>query len=111
MVASIGFSDKAGWRLVSTIARSRDYATPVFATAKPAVIEEPPVIRYERNDLLWQPVDSQLAKALAYARKRMKVLPGELARKPAVRAKSELMPQWITCGAFLICGTRCGNFP
>jgi hypothetical protein len=47
----------------------------------PASIKEPPVIEYDRNEMLWQRVDPQVAKALAHARKRMKFYGKELRRK------------------------------
>jgi hypothetical protein len=47
----------------------------------PASIKEPPGIEYDRNEMLWQRVDPQVAKAMAYARDRMKFYERELRRK------------------------------
>jgi hypothetical protein len=47
----------------------------------PVSIKEPPVIEYDRNEMLWQRVDPQVAKAMAHARERIKFYERELRRK------------------------------
>jgi hypothetical protein len=59
-----------------TTAKAELIKRELIESASAVVVDKPP-IRYDRNEMLWRPIDPQVVKAMVYIRRRMK----ELARR------------------------------